>query len=161
MNVRIGLVYIVLFATTTLCAEDPTTVPKASLQDVSWIAGRWQGTGLGGEVEETWNPPKGDSMMGMFKFMKGGKTQFYELLTIVPREDSLVLRLRHFDSGFRGWEEKDEFEEFPLTKIASRHAQFGGLTFQSESPEDLTITVLTDEAEAAKPLVFRFTRKQL
>lgn len=48
----------------------------------------------------------------MFKLVWEGKVALYELLTIVAKDDSLVLRLKHLDGSLKGWEEKDESQEF-------------------------------------------------
>ena len=47
--------------------------PQATMADVEWIQGHWTGEALGGQVEEIWSPPLGDSMMGSFKLVHDGK----------------------------------------------------------------------------------------
>ena len=47
--------------------------PKAKINDVSWIAGHWLGEALGGETEEIWTPPLGNSMMCAFKLVVTNK----------------------------------------------------------------------------------------
>ncbi len=149
----------------TLCrAQPPAKIAdtvKASIGDVAWIAGTWRGEALGGKVEEVWSPPLGDNMMGMFKLVKEGKTNFYELLTIVEHEGSLLLRIKHFDRQFKGWEEKDQSEEFPLTSLEPRKATFSGLSFQLEDQEHLTIKVQVENDGQANELVFRFSRMKM
>lgn len=109
--------------------------PKVSIKDVAWIAGQWRGQALGASFEETWNKPAGGSMMGMFKLFeepKDGKpkVQFYELLTIVEKDDSLLLRLKHFGKDLEGWEAKDKSVEFPLLDANKNEAIFEGLKFR-------------------------------
>ena len=53
--------------------ENENSIPKASIDDLSWITGHWEGDAMGGKFEETWNPPRAGSMMGMFKFVKDTK----------------------------------------------------------------------------------------
>lgn len=127
--------------------------PKATLADVAWIAGQWRGKGLGGEVEEVWSPPLGDNMLGMFKLVKDGKTSFCELLCISQKGDSLIIRIKHFDARLRGWEEKDQAEEYPLTKLGERRAEFGRLVFERPEDDRLRITVVETERPS---LVFEF-----
>lgn len=86
--------------------------PKATLNDISWIAGNWEGQQLGGNLEEIWMPPHGDSMLGSFKLVVDGKVQFYELMTISEVNETLILRIKHFNNNLSGWEEKDESEVF-------------------------------------------------
>ena len=118
-----------------------TPSPDGSIDDLSWIAGHWQGEAMGGTFEETWNPPNGGAMMGMFKFVKDGEVKFYEILTIVPKNDSLVLRLKHFHNDLVGWEEKDKSVEFPLISISKNEAKFDGMTFNKISADELLIVV--------------------
>ncbi|MFK7767524.1 MAG: DUF6265 family protein [Mariniblastus sp.] len=102
---------------------------KTELSDVAWIAGQWRGNAMGGEFEESWNPPMGGSMMGMFKFVKDNEIGFYELMTIVEEGDSLMLRLKHFDKKLNGWEEKDKSIEFPFVSHSEKETVFDGLKF--------------------------------
>jgi hypothetical protein len=91
------------------------------------------GEGLGGTVEEVWAPPLGDTMMGMFRLVQDGKLVFSELCFIVEENGSLVLKLKHFDPGFKGWEEKDAYVSFPLVKLSVTEAYFEGLTLRRKA----------------------------
>ncbi|MEC8554174.1 MAG: DUF6265 family protein [Planctomycetota bacterium] len=91
-----------------LQAQEAGDKPEEPLKKCAWIAGIWSGEAFGGQFEETWNRPSGSSMMGMFKIVREGRVAFYELLTIVAKDDSHVLRLKHFDGSLKGWEEKDD-----------------------------------------------------
>lgn len=105
--------------------------PPATVDDVSWLAGRWIGEGLGGCSEENMAPPVGGQMMGMFRQTKAdGSLWFYEFYTIAPKGDSITLRLKHFNPDLTGWEEKDGFVEFPLVAIEKGAVYFDGLTYQ-------------------------------
>ncbi len=57
-------------------------VPRASLADLAWLAGRWVGEGLGGIAEEVWLPESGGAMLGTFRSLQGGQVAFYEILTL-------------------------------------------------------------------------------
>lgn len=123
-------------------SDDKTSTKKSvGIEQLDWIAGHWDGDAMGGKFEETWNPPKGGEMLGMFKFIKDDKVKFYEILTIVENEGSLVLRLKHFDSALVGWEEKDKSVEFPLVKITDEEARFDGLTFRKINDNEMLISV--------------------
>ena len=64
-------------------AQFPAPAPsRAVLSDLSWMAGRWIDDSGGDLSEEVWTAPEGDSMMGMWRYVSGGKTRIYELLTI-------------------------------------------------------------------------------
>lgn len=131
----------------------PTAVtPSASIDDIAWISGHWQGSAMGGEFEETWNPSFAGTMVGMFKFAKDGQVQFYELLTIVEQDSSLLLRLKHFDKDLNGWEEKDKSVEFPLQSLSDTIAKFDGLVFHKidASTMHIVVTVSQEEGQAEK-----------
>lgn len=56
--------------THTLALEPDQESPDATIDQVAWIQGSWQGEAFGGTVEEVWNSPSAGSMMGMFKSKK-------------------------------------------------------------------------------------------
>lgn len=149
--------FVLLCATAALCWNHSATTwsqetddrPQASIQNLAWISGHWNGSAMGGTFEETWNPPVAGSMMGMFKFIDSGNIKFYELLTIVPQGNSLLLRLKHFDHELVGWEEKAKSIEFPLSSISETEAKFDGLTFKKINDQQMVITVVTQQKDGS------------
>ena len=139
-------------------AQDTTTEKQttqtATINDVAWIAGNWQGEAMGGQFEETWNKPSGGTMMGMFKLIQKGNVAFYELCTIVEKENSLVLRIKHFNHDMSGWEEKDKCMEFPLVSANENEAKFDGLVFKKTGDDSLLITVTTKRGDRVSTLKF-------
>jgi hypothetical protein len=121
----------------TLDAESAR--PTASIGDVAWLAGQWAGEGLGGSIEETWNPPSGGTMLGSFKLVHGDEPSIYELELLIEVEGSLQWRVKHFDSSFHAWEDKEEFVMFPLVKIEPGAAYFDGLTVRRVGDDALAI----------------------
>lgn len=144
LTLLLFLVTSILISQNTLKLEDNAS-PNANINDVVWIAGHWQGEALGGITEEVWTKPLGKSMMGSFKLVSEGVVQFYELCTITEENNSLLLRIKHFDKELKGWEEKDTSIEFPLVKIEKNKAFFDGLTFEKISEEELNIYVIFNE----------------
>jgi len=134
----------------TLKLEKPDSMPAATIQDVSWIAGHWTGEAFGGVSEEIWSPPLGNSMMGMYRLVKKGKAVFYELLTIVEENGSLILKLKHFTSGLVGWEEKDVSIKFPLVKKTPREAFFDGMTFRKLDDGRLQVFLLVSDKKTSE-----------
>src|SRR5262245_23782287 len=72
--------------------------PPATLADMRWLAGHWEGEAFGGRNEELWAEPAGANMAGMYRLVKGDKTIFYELMTVVEDGGSLLFRLKHFNA---------------------------------------------------------------
>lgn len=130
-----------LNAQNTKSLEKGSDSPKATLTDVSWIAGHWTGTTFGGIVEEIWSPPLGNSMMFLFRLITEGKVQFYEIGHIQQVGETLILQLKHFHGNLEGWEEKDEVADFKLVKIEENRVYFDDLTFERISENEINIYV--------------------
>jgi hypothetical protein len=62
--------------------------------------------------------------MGMLRWPKDDRVFFYELMAIEHDAEQLVLRIKHFDPGLRGWEEKQEAMECRLVRQQDREAVF-------------------------------------
>jgi hypothetical protein len=126
----------------TLRLERKENIPRARIEAIAWLAGRWVGGDPGESTEEIWSPPVGNSMMGIFRLVKNGKVIFYEFCTITEENESLVLKIKHFDSRLNGWEEKNVAVIFPLVKLAATDAYFDGLTYHKNKDGSLTAYVL-------------------
>jgi hypothetical protein len=108
-----------------LWAEDPTP----TIDDLAWLAGSWHGTAFGGTFEETWNLPSGGSMVGMFKLLRDGRVEMYEIMRIAPVDGEIVLEVKHFTADFVAWEAEDVATRFPLVSARDGSATFDGLAF--------------------------------
>ena len=102
--------------------------PAATLAQMKWLQGRWSGKALGGEVEEVWGAAQAGAMLGTFRLVRDGKPVFYEFMTLVEENGSLVMRLKHFNPDLTGWEEMDQSEEFRLVAIEDDAVHFDGLS---------------------------------
>lgn len=89
------------YAAETLSLAAGQTSPKASIEQLSWLARHWRGEALGGIVEEHWAPPSAGSMVGTFKLSTKGKVKFYEIEIIREVAGSLVLQHRRVKAGTR------------------------------------------------------------
>lgn len=133
--------------------------PPATITDMAWFAGHWTGEGLGGQVEEIWSPAQAGAMMGMFRLLLDGKTAFYELMTLVEENGSLVLRVKHFNPDLTGWEDKGDSVDFPLVATAGERIFFDGLTVHRLSDNALTIYVaIAAKDGAVREEAFRYRR---
>lgn len=110
----------------TVTRYDPDAAMEA-LQDI--LVGRWVGEGLGGEVEENWNPVFGDRMLGTFRLVQGGELNFSEHMHLGIEGGAVVLRLKHFGPDLVPWEDREETTSFRLVDFTQTTAWFGGLTF--------------------------------
>ncbi len=114
----------------TLALDNPEQPGIASIGDFAWLAGRWIGSGLGGIVEETWNPVIGGTMIGTFRLITDDRPSFYEFLLLDPQDGTVTYRVKHFHPDLKGWEEKDDHKAFPLVRIDGDTIYFHGLTLQ-------------------------------
>jgi hypothetical protein len=140
----------------TLKLDRPGTSPKARIADIAWLEGSWTGTGLGGEVEELWGAPIGNSMLGTFRLVKNGQIVVCEILTIKEIDGSLVLKVKHFDSNLVGREEKDACLNFPLVKLDQAEANFDGLTYRKTNDGNLVAYVMIDSKNGKREEPFHF-----
>jgi len=167
---RPGLVLLLVVTGGWCAAAEPATEniltlapgessPPASIGDVAWIAGAWQGEALGGRCDEVWSPPAGGAMMGMFRLVKNGQPVFYELLVISQEQGSLILRLKHFGPHLKGWEKQAETVDFPLVKLTPTAAYFSGLTFRRDGADRLRVFVSSKQKDGSiTELRFDYTR---
>ncbi|MGH9555926.1 MAG: DUF6265 family protein, partial [Terriglobales bacterium] len=55
-------------------ADDPAPAVKApvpgKLEDLAFMTGCWKAAHWGGEMDECWSAPLGDTMMASFRFIK-------------------------------------------------------------------------------------------
>lgn len=122
--------------------DKDSIAPNASLEEIAWISGNWKGKAFGGDVEENWTEPSGDSMMATFKLVKQGKVSFYEIEVIRQVNKTLILQLKHFNGDLTGWETKNETVDFPLVKITDGVVYFDGMTFEKLSENQMNVYVL-------------------
>lgn len=124
---------------------------KADLKDLSLISGRWTLSHQWGEMEETWSEPQGNNMMCSYRCVKDGKVVFYEFMVIEQSDSVPVLKLRHFNPGSIGWEEKDKPLEYPLLSLTKKEAFFGNASlkmgFIRHSPTAMSVTLEEQEKD--------------
>ena len=143
----------------TLRLDPGAARPTATLSDLAWLAGHWQGPGLGGISEEVWTAPMGGSMMGSFRLVRGDSVIFYEILSLVEAEGSLEMRLKHFNADLTGWEEKAEVRSFPLVRLTPTEAFFEGLTIRRLDEDHLQIQLAIGMGDGSfREEEFRYAR---
>ena len=133
-----------------------------SIDDFAFLKGYWSGTGFGGHSEETWMPPVDGRMFGIFKQSDNNDLVFTEFMEIVESDSGFILRLKHFNPDFSGWEEKDENVTFKLTAVNRNKAVFGGLSYELVAPNALQVKLkMSNDDGSTVTEVFDFTRVEL
>jgi len=102
----------------------PTVPIAAPIEALDWIAGRWAGERGSDRFEEWWSEPDGGTMVGMFRWLHEDAPRFYELLTVEPEGGGLVWRIKHFNPGLVGWEERDAAVTLDLVELQKGEATF-------------------------------------
>lgn len=143
----------------TLLLDEGGTGPPATIEDVAWLAGYWEGEGFGGRFEDVWSAPSAGTMMGMFKVIQGGAPSFYELQLIVEREGSLAWLVKHFSDDFVGWEERSGHVTFPLVRLTDDTAYFSGLTVRRVNADELTMYLVMERESGPVELALTYRRR--
>ena len=165
----------ILLATPAPAAEPaaPAPIPPASVQvaDLAWLTGTWQGDVEGDFAEDQWSEPVGGVMMGMFRWVAGGrdgKLALYEFLALEPSPEGPVLWLRHFGNRLVAREDKDGALAFHLASYRPGAATFDNrdpanpllLSYRREGDDRLIATL--ERVENGKKVVtdFVYTRRR-
>ena len=136
---------------------------RKPLSYLDFLPGTWHSKRDGGMAEETWSSPEAGTMVGMFRLVENGKTRFVELLTMVERPGGLDLRIRHFDTELKPWEQAPLL--YRSTRISKERVvfesdrdtmQFLEMAHDAKA-QTLTIT-LRPRDKRKPPLEFRFSR---
>jgi len=112
-----------------------------SIENAAWLAGRWTGEGLGGELEETWAPPAGGQMVGHFRLLRDGAPVFYEIMLMDVVEGGVRMRVKHFNPNFVGWEEKDGWHAFEPVSAGPDGLEFSGLSIRRTDADAVEISL--------------------
>jgi hypothetical protein len=66
------------------------TSAASDLSDLAWMAGLWTGVKDGVEMEESWLPPKGNTMIGLHRDVKNNRTMSFEFFRIEAAADGIT-----------------------------------------------------------------------
>ena len=103
---------------------------SAGVSTLGWLSGRWKGETDSTRLEEHWSLPSGDNMMGMFRAVRSGKVRTYEFMSLEQDASGVLLRIKRFDPGLVGREERDRAIVFRLARSSAREA-----VFEDEAPD--------------------------
>jgi hypothetical protein len=146
----------------------PQVKQKFKITDLAFMAGNWETTSDWGDMEEIWSFPRGNCMMCTFRCVKDGKVVFYEFIVIEQNEhDSVpVLKLRHFNPGSVGREDKDKPYSYPLTfsdfhkAIFERPDRQTIITYERLSTDTLKSVLIQETGEKKKTTEFIYSRSR-
>jgi hypothetical protein len=138
---------------------------SATVDDFAWLEGGWRGMKDADPVEEWWTAPGGDTLLGMFRWLKDDRVYLYELMGIEPSDAGLIFHVKHFSFGFDGWENRDESQRYLIEWIDGRTStfllqdpqKFVRLVYQGED-EDMLIVRLERSLDGTDALEFQYER---
>jgi hypothetical protein len=132
----------------TFASGDGFKAPLIGLDAFQFVVGRWSGEALGGWCEETWSPPAGGEMQGMFQLVRDEKVTFRELFALRKSDTGeWELRLKHFNADLKGWEENDQPAIFRLLQARRNQLIFEGLTMELSATGQLIVYVASGEGK--------------
>ncbi len=101
-----------------------TPLRGASPACLHWLTGKWTGRAGEAHIEEHWTDCSGNMMMGMFRWVEDDAVKFYEIEALEQEGDLVYMRVKHFDPGLLGWEERDDPHNFLLMQVTDTGAIF-------------------------------------
>lgn len=140
----------------------------ATLADLEWMCGPWQGALGEQNVKENWSQPEGGTMSTMVRLLVGDSTQMIELIAIREHNSSLVLHLRQFTPDLQLVTNQDmELAEIAPQQVAficpreNVEAKIPRLEYRgvSEGTMEVHVSVANPQAPAA-PIVVVATLHQ-
>jgi len=150
---------LVLFALLAACqpalAQQPT---GARIEDAAWLAGRWTGAGLGGQLEEVWSAPAGGQMVGHFRLLRDGKPVFYEFMLMDVAEGGIRMRLKHFNPDYTAWEDREEWTTFTPVSSSADELVFSALSIRRTGTDSMTMKLRIRRGDVTSEELLEFRR---
>jgi hypothetical protein len=139
---------------------------KAKIKDLGFMAGTWTLKHKWGDMEEFWGPPMGNNMISSYRCVKDGKIVFYEFIVIEQTNGLPVMKMRHFNPGNIGWEEKDKPLIYKLADLTKNKVVFESadkslkLTYQRVNKQQMHVVLdEKDKKGLWQKEVFNYTLK--
>jgi len=126
------------------------SVNSQSIDDFKMLVGTWQGSGFNSELTEVWAAPSSGTMMGMFKMEKDGEVIIYEFMDLAKENGTFRMTVKHFNADMTGWEEKNDYEAFPLLDVKENKLVFEGLTIKKPDNNTLIYLLTVDSKDGSE-----------
>jgi hypothetical protein len=98
---------------------------QTGVAGLAWMAGTWRMEDEGSLWEDHWSAPRGDSIVGISRWIRQGKAALYELFVIEEAAGTLHLRMRHFNRGLEPWKSEAKGPlSWPLKSAAKNEVIF-------------------------------------
>jgi hypothetical protein len=125
---------LLLVASLAVVVAASAQTPKSSINDLAWLAGCWEGTIRGRQVNEQWMKPGGGIMLGMARTVSQGKAAEFEFTQIREDKDGAI----YYVAKPSGQAEAS----FKLVKLQNKEAVFENL--QHDFPQRIIYRLQPD-----------------
>jgi len=137
--------------------------PAPAIQSLAFLSGLWTEDSKDGSEEEYWSKPLRSSIVGTYRVVKDGNAVFYEFWAIEIDDGQLVFKMKHFNQGLIGWEEKADIVRLTTSVLGRQNVLFsnadGTLTLRYQRKgNDLTSTLRRVRGGKTKEDVFHLHR---
>jgi hypothetical protein len=128
-----------------LMVYQPAQAQKGTLNDLTFLEGRWLGTFNGGPIEAGWSAPAAENIIGYIRMMKDNKPTMYELFVFEQTEQGPVAMVKHYKPGMVALEEKDKHDHYVFLSAKKNEALFEKddasvrIIYERRSPTQLVI----------------------
>ena len=144
----------VSFANEKSSDEEKIESPRVtSIDQLDWLTGSWEGPIGDSVLEESWLPPRANTITAVVRLTKGSVTEFVELIKIEKIDQSFELRLNLFDASLKPRSEKPQV--LKLSKISDKSVTFKGvnegshrkLSYELVGNDKFAIRIITADGE--------------
>ena len=142
------------FANEKSSDEEKSESPRVtSIDQLDWLTGSWEGPIGDSVLEESWLPPRANTITAVVRLTKGSVTEFVELIKIEKIDQSFELRLNLFDASLKPRSEKPQV--LKLSKITDKSVTFNGvnegshrkLSYELVGNDKFAIRIITADGE--------------
>ena len=142
------------FANEKSSDEEKIESPRVtSIDQLDWLTGSWEGPIGDSVLEESWLPPRANTITAVVRLTKGSVTEFVELIKIEKIDQSFELRLNLFDASLKPRSEKPQV--LKLSKISDKSVTFNGvnegshrkLSYELVGNDKFAIRIITADGE--------------
>jgi hypothetical protein len=140
-----------------LLALSSSVMAAPTVADLDWMTGAWAGpVGPGVTLEENWIQATDASIASLVRISGNGSTSMIELIVIEEENDSLVLRVKQWDPGFKPRTETPQtmtlvsVEENRVEFKPTAPVGFKSLAYSRPTPDTFVIDLVTAEGKAVK-----------
>ena len=142
------------FANEKSSDEEKSESPRVtSIDQLDWLTGSWEGPIGDSVLEESWLPPRANTITAVVRLTKESVTEFVELIKIEKIDQSFELRLNLFDASLKPRSEKPQV--LKLSKISDKSVTFKGvnegshrkLSYELVGNDKFAIRIITADGE--------------